>query len=227
MTVERWLEGKPIGESQQPEIGADWELPPQPEVEFESPKLERKKMTFNDSKKDPKSSFNDAFCYPNKSIQSYSSRDSSKKDNSVHDYRSRDISNRHTTKEYSSKCRFSNSSSHAPFSPRNTIREKDFAQELNEEYFESNLDYLKVSANEEGYIEYFLCDRAPLLPNLFYILPCDDTVLMDIEQFGNLPGQMAEYFRRRSPPHNWYTVAKSLLLGTYLAVDLKDEVCCV
>ena len=214
LAVERWLGGEPISEIQQPEAVADWELPPvqETEVEFDSPKLERKKMIFADSKKPasqaPKDAFgknfNEGFCYPEKSTKNGSSKGSSKKDIYVGDYSPSDNSNRQAKKELSSKKQFSKNSSNNASSAKQKIVEKEFA----EEYLDTKLKYVSPSANEEGCIEYFLCDRAPLLPNLFYILPCDNSVLSDIEQFGSLPGQMSEYFLRRPPPPNWHTVAK-------------------
>jgi hypothetical protein len=59
---------------------------------------------------------------------------------------------------------------------------------------------------------------------MFYILPIGDSVQAEIVELANLSANLEKHFIRRAQPKTWRNILSTLPIGTYLAVDLKDEV---
>ena len=92
-----------------------------------------------------------------------------------------------------------------------------------DDHFNSFLQYLMPTPIDSNVIEYYLLQSGPLKPDLFYILPIDEAANEFIAELAALSDQFAEHFDGRPLPQNWSTEVKSLPVGTYLAIDCKDE----
>jgi len=92
-----------------------------------------------------------------------------------------------------------------------------------DDHFNSTLPYIMPTPINSNVIEYYLLQSGPLKPDLFYIHPSDEAANEFIVELAVLSDQFAEHFEGRPAPQNWSTEVKSLSVGTYLAVDCKDE----
>jgi hypothetical protein len=98
------------------------------------------------------------------------------------------------------------------------------SSEFEEEYLESELGYLKPSVIDGNIIEYHMNEKAPFSLEMFYILPIGDSIQAEVVELANLSANLEKHFSRRPQPKTWRNILAILPIGTYLAVDLKDEV---
>ena len=100
------------------------------------------------------------------------------------------------------------------------------SSDVEEEYFESELGYLKPEVNASGGIEYYLSERAAFSPELFYILPMGESVQAEVVELATLSEEMEKHFKIRSKHRirNWIKTLSSLPVGTLLATYRRGDV---